>query len=764
MFNNAFSKKINFQQYLYRISQGKKLMLKPILKGRLFMSKTNPISLVRDVMELTQETLSKKLDITRQTVINYENNPDTIPYAILRKLEDLSGIPIEELTREDRKMPSPQLKKPLFEAKFKELKKKILPIETITLLNSLSSDKNDFEREEIKTRLVDITKISKNRGKKPIIAAFGIPNSGKSTLFNHIVGEEIAPSGYQPLTSALTYYHHISEKNENMNDVDDTEVILKDKSTITGHHDGLLKAFGTRNGAYYDKKDFEPERIDVYLDCDILKEFTYLDVPGFGSERTEDDCGLMADMREIDYIFFLSQATSFLVNGSEMIALKQLIASREDLNSICILATHANAVGTPQKAEEIVSQAHDRLIRSMTEMGLKNLGINDDPNKLRARFKILDCRNLKYCKDFNNDFVNTITNLVNTKFDTLYKDLSKACSEFIEDYSHKKNVLEEESISEMDSEEEQHKFKIELDKKIAVISDDMNNYCDKCNDSSLTTWRNEYYTVIDENYIIDALERKGIKNNKRDIELFSSYLSDELSERLNKTLKNKSEDFSDKLDEHLKDMSEWSQQYCCSDNMNINVNGFDFQRAFATGLAGMSVFGALAFWAAITAGGSNLGAYILCAKVVSALSSLGISLGGTAAVNAAIAAIGGPVTIGIAISVIAAITVWGILTGTWKKRLAKKLVEQYRNHGYYDEYCNYINNYWDSTKNALNECLKIMKSKFQAHFDNQLEKCRLTDAELEKTKADLSYIYTSLIDVFSDVKKSCEDYFKPTKE
>lgn len=57
--------------------------------------------------------------------------------------------------------------------------------------------------------------------------------------------------------------------------------------------------------------------------------------------------------------------------------------------------------------------------------------------------------------------------------------------------------------------------------------------------------------------------------------------------------------------------------------------------------------GGLGLWAATV---GNLGGYILVAKGVSLLSALGISVGGTAAAASFVAAIGGPITIGIALA------------------------------------------------------------------------------------------------------------------
>lgn len=715
----------------------------------------NPIKKVRDVKKMSQEALAKILGDSRQTVVNYENNPDSMPLSSLQALSDITGIPIDVLSRdEDKVMPSPTVE-PLYEKKLKKLNNTLDGIKSILNLPVFNiDDKNANQSEvgEIKDNLNNILEIAEYKSRKPIVAAFGIPNSGKSTLFNHIIGKSVAPSGYQPLTSASTYYHHISEKPniKDMNEIDDTIVAIKGKKPIYGHHEGLLKSFGTREGAYFDKEGFEPERIDVYLDCDILKEFTYLDVPGFGSERTEDDVAMMQDMREIDYIFFLSQTSSFLVGGNEVEALKSMIASRENLNSICILATHANSIGVAEDIEKMFDEAYARLEKSMTNDKAKYAS----SKKLRQRFKFFDCRNKSYCEDFNADFSASITKLINKKFKTLHTLLKDSCSKFENYYSEKKKVLDETETEEIDPAEAVKVFSEELWIKIQNLSESLNDVISKARKGSLRKWDAEYHKIIDENYIIDALERKGFKNNKRDIELLSSYLSDELSEGLNDIIEDESKKFSQKLEAELDDLSEWGQNYKFS-GIDINIAGFDFQRAFAAGMSGVATFGALAFWAAFTAGGSNLGAYILCAKVVSALGKLGISIGSTAAVNAAIAAIGGPVTIGIAISLLAAIGAWAIFTGTWKKRLAKKFVETYRKENVFENCCDYIKEHWDTTKSLTKKCIDSMRTKLVNHYKNQVELRKLTDMELERAKAEYGMIYEQVIRVFKDTVQKC---------
>ena len=56
----------------------------------------NPIEKVLKQTELSQENLAKSLKLTRQTLINYNNKPDTIPFKIIKSLINLSGLSYHE--------------------------------------------------------------------------------------------------------------------------------------------------------------------------------------------------------------------------------------------------------------------------------------------------------------------------------------------------------------------------------------------------------------------------------------------------------------------------------------------------------------------------------------------------------------------------------------------------------------------------------------------------------------------------------------------
>jgi hypothetical protein len=143
----------------------------------------------------------------------------------------------------------------------------------------------------------------------------------------------------------------------------------------------------------------------------------------------------------------------------------------------------------------------------------------------------------------------------------------------------------------------------------------------------------------------------------------------------------------------------------------FNANG-----AFVGGMAGVASVGALAAWAASL---GNLGAYIIAAKAVSLLAALGISIpGGTAAVTAFIAAIGGPVTLALGIVALAVLAGWALFGESWQRRLAKKIVAVYSEKGILAKWRKVVAGYWDSTLAAFQAGADEVERKWIAYLND----------------------------------------------
>lgn len=750
--------------------------------------KNNAITMIRDVLKCSNEDIASYIGCSRQTISNYENNPDTIPSAVLKKLSSWSGITMDELTRDDVEISHPILNH-VYESNHVECQNIIRELESVLATCNSPDGEKDPDIEIIHNELSDFANTIESQSNKITIAAFGLPNSGKSTLFNHIIGESVAPSDYMPTTSAITCFQHKSDlqydikraikEDTTINNIKKAEYLKKlatdgaadtivwfksnSKEPYIGHHSLLLPAFGTRGGFYYNKKDFEISRVDVYLDNENLREFRYIDSPGFGSDNPNDDVALGLDMNKIDHCFFLSQATNFFTVGAELVHFKQILSCRDNPESITVLSTQAlnNSGGKPEEINKTINDACARIVLSMTENEKNRLKLtNENFEPLRSRFLSFDTRNERYCNQFNKTFQETIEKATWAKFANLNRKFYEVCKNYIKILQNRKEKLQKQSHpQEIDPDAELRKFATALKSKIEEAEKLMKNIIDRCYGETVSEFSNAYDQIIREEFISDAIERKGIKNTKKDKELLASYISDELNDAYKSAMKEQSEEFNNELNKNIDSLSEWASEYDFdTDKININDFEFTFKNAFAAGLTGAGVFGALALWAAAVAGGSNLGAYILIAKVVSALGTLGIHIGGAAAVNAVVAAIGGPVTLGIALAAVAAVSIFAILSGGWKKNLVKKIIANYNNTEVRKQYKDHIKKYWlDDTTTALKKCLDSAYNESVDYYKKSLSIQQLEDKEFLKRAARLEIIYDNVIQAFEKLNKNKEN-------
>ena len=89
---------------------------------------------------------------------------------------------------------------------------------------------------------------------------------------------------------------------------------------------------------------------------------------------------------------------------------------------------------------------------------------------------------------------------------------------------------------------------------------------------------------------------------------------------------------------------------------------FDARSAFVGGIAGVGTFSAIGVWASI-------------GKLTVLLTSAGVSVGSASAVTAAIAAIGGPITLAVGLGLLAALATAAMFGRSWEHRLAKRIVD-----------------------------------------------------------------------------------------
>ena len=733
----------------------------------------------RPYERMPYEKLAGKLGVSKQTLLNWNEDPGKISKEKIDMLMDLSGLDYNNLMRDDdSKISGPTLDE-IYESKVSSINQKIeianrdlSKIENVPEPTRGTAPFNNIKNKVI-TALKNTISTTSTLVRKPRICSLGQSDSGKSTNVNYLLNETIVPASYTPMTSVICGLHYIGDRPEFLTGVDnavvygrkiingevqgdpveydDYHVDDKDKILCIGDHKSILNAYGTREGAYYKSEDICIDSIHIFIDNPLLKEVDYYDVPGFGSGEVADDVSLSQKMYQSDIVFYLSQADAFL-KGSDIKTLGDMLKyhGKEGLRTVYVMATHSNAIGDPLELEKILDKGAKRLVETLGDEQLENIGISiNDYESLRKRFFAFDVNNRLHCQKFNADFEELVPYLVENKLSAADEQLRKASKSYEYTYSKAiQNIDANLSLEEIKGKEFGDQIKIATD-KIHKLKDSLFLSIENHKKSCISSFESAYNKIVDEDYIIQKLKDRDVSNNKNEISDFVTYLSNKINGEITSSMKKHSEQFKSEVDKSISDYSALWVDNAGMKKINLDMSGFNFTRAFAAGLSGATAYGALALWASVVAAGSNLGGYILVAKVVSALSAVGISVGGTAAAASAVSAIGGPVVLGVVISIIAAISVWGILSGTWRNKVAKSIIKEFENEHLYGKCTSKINEYWNDTKSAVDSCLRSLNDETIREYTTQNELRAMEDKKV--VTESLTQLYTKLITVYGNL-------------
>lgn len=733
--------------------------------------KKNPFKIASELSGMSIEVIIQKLNLSKAQLKEYQEDVDNIPYGVLVKLSKISGVSLSKFSEEPNLGPElcptyvsqTQEINDIIEQKWNsvnQLYDKYVELEDREVLELLDKIKNKFANTE-KTVRYSI--------RKPLVCAFGNSDTGKSTLINYFLREEVALVDYTPLTSAIVYYYHSldmpkhlknlnanafvfgSENNKKRNYKFQHEYIYDEKKCkkyliSSGNLKDILKEYSARTGTNYQDRTYKIAEIVVFLDIDILKEVSFIDIPGFGSNDTQDDVGLTLKMDEVDILFYLSIANGFM-RGTDLANLSKIIERRKTAKAVYVLATHADAVGSPISLQAILDTGYQFLIDTFSDNQKRRL--QEEKELLKEQFLPFDTGNELYCTTFNSKLETFIPNLIKEKTTIAKETLANACKCLNREYSDEMREIRQNQSSEKKNKDAEVVFIQDRKKELEIKKIQLKYQIEELRKESIDIFKENYNRMINKDYIVHLLQKKEIKNKQKDIEKFSAYLSNEIGDFLTETLGDKSKKLSDTINAFLQEYKQSWSQTTEEFKPVVNFSGFDFQRAFATGLTGVTTYGALALWATIVAEGSNLGAYILVSKVVSSLSAIGISLGGTSAVATAIASMGGPVVLGIAIAGIFALSMFGLFSGNWRTRLAKEIVNAYEKQKFQETYIEQINKHWDETIVALDKCLDSLE-------DNLLDYYHTMNTVRERlNKEEDSVLYDAIMDIY---QVTCDIY------
>ncbi|NCD09432.1 MAG: helix-turn-helix domain-containing protein [Negativicutes bacterium] len=695
-------------------------------------------------LKMTQKEFAELIGVRQDNVSRLEQSVEQIPLELLVRIANATGSTLDELVNYQRPAPKPlETKDTWRNADF--TKRSIVDYieEKTKNYRDTWGDNYDKYISELKESVVRIIS-------KPKIAFVGHPNVGKSRLINSVLGAEKMPMSWEPTTSISVYIKHKKDKPSYIEEeawifkasVDNAigwdEKKLRDeeycrKWKLAGGNVDILKSYGTRQGEMYEKN--EAGAAVIFVESDILKVCDLVDLPGFGSgDRVEDDAMTLKAKEYADVLIYMSHAGQFMQGGGieylkETINSLNVIESKKEnhlnpLSNLFVLATHAHTVdgGNLNSLETILDNGCERFYKTLPDNYFINKssisGYQYDKDVLRSRFFTYTADIEQLRSPFENELkclIEALPNIINDKAKTFIGEFVKSTGlnldKEIDEYTNIVNEREKyEYLLREIEKNEPKRANDNQNRRMDLISE-----INKMKHSSISQFADFYGKTLSEDTIVKIIKEKGFKKDKEVGELLVSYINSTLQGELQGILKSESENLADRIDQYVADFEgsiKFEMNADAFPNLKISFNA---TRAFASGLAGLATFGGLALWASTL---GNLGAYILIAKGVSLLSAIGISVGGTAAGASAVAAIGGPIVLGIALAVIASISVYALLSGRWEKSLAKKIVKEYDKNKCLNEFKTSIEQFWSETEVAFNAAADSLEVEWKQYVNN----------------------------------------------
>lgn len=633
---------------------------------------------------------------------------------------------------------------------------------------------------DFKRKVSELYQLVISGARKPRVALVGRSDVGKSTLINSLMNSSVLPQEWTPTTSIVMFVKHIDDKplyckenvlifksGENNLLWDDTR--LNDKfyteSLCLAKGDySLLREYGARQGSRYNKT--EASSAVVFVDSAILKNCDILDLPGYGTSDREEDDSLLARVKEIDILIYLSVANGFMrgedINWlqQEMVHLAPISMNSthlRPLSNLYIVASQAQTVsnGAHSELTKILTKAAERFESTIGPNYWTNLAQKATPSDFRKRFFTYSTDQVSLREEFEKDLksllkvlpaliLSNLKEIVTARLGNLEQDVkvSKSSREkIIHDRAQQKVIYEKASAEAPAKLNEIENQKAEI---VRLIETEYSR-------SSLLDFTSAYNKILTKEYIVHLIEQNNWKNKTEDKKSLCSKISNLLNDEYVSCIKRPSDELTIRINQILDNFENYISKGPMKD---LHVNGgFDVKATFAGGLAGMAAYGALSVWAASL---GNLGAYILVAKGVSLLAAMGISVGGTATAVSAISLIGGPIVIGVVIAALIGLVVRWLFGSSWKDSLAKKIIKEYDKQDGLGKFKSNITKYWADTRVAFIKAMDSMRDGYLEYLSNLERQIKTDDTlirkELQEDKIRLEYL-SKILNELRSVKK-----------
>lgn len=574
----------------------------------------------------------------------------------------------------------------------------------------------------------------RNLARKPVIGCFGHYDAGKSTLLNTIIKQDLLPTKYQPATSVVNLLMHLEDRPAALTGtvalfrkgfqphMIHDEKLVAEHLIEQGDH-SILDRLGVHH--YDDSIPSDAYIAIVFTDAEILRSVWLLDTPGHlnnddGSDTEKALCG--AEL--VDGVIFLSTHTGFLKDGdlgfaANVIRQHPPIDADEPLRHVLFVQSHCHSEISLADVRSVGENAFKRTHKQLSELIFRaweddaHITTSPTPAQLTERVQPFWRENETYrtqtvarIHDMAAYLVQHQERIVASNIERAINHLQALMREAIAKLQARKaNTLDR--IKEVELQDA--RFRGEAGKLVAEFQALIDS-CAERKDSDQETMRNFFEVKTSEEEILDLI-KNTYEDKKEAQQGIGNYISQMLAAKLESVLKASGKTLSLEVDDLL---TRWQKAAPAMgttdisaapglDISTLDASGFNARAAFIGGMAGLGSLGAMALYVSTIA--SNLGAYILVGKAAGVLVSLGLASSVTS-VTSFVAAIGGPITIGILLAVAIGYVVYLLLGGSWQKSLAKRVHEAIRKKDVWADIEQTISRFWESTETAMSAGLR----------------------------------------------------------
>ncbi|MFB2770429.1 dynamin family protein [Pelatocladus sp. BLCC-F211] len=603
---------------------------------------------------------------------------------------------------------------------------------------------------------------------KPNLVLVGRFDSGKSHLANTLMGRKILPSQYQPATRVITFVRHIEDRpiwfkdqvgilaedfwlrDEKGNQVFDLTLLNSQKSferhCIKFGTLDILRQHGVHD--HFSETEMEGHSAVVYVDAPLLRSCNIVDFPGYSDQAdqtSEDVKKAISAVQIADIILYTSPANGFM-NAEDFSRLSHLLRvlpapeTNDDkfptLGNLFVVATHANPFISDSQISSILQIGAVRFFNHISAtVFVERSEIINRPitqENMQNRFFAFWEETPERWARLKKELVSVLgqylpkarKNQIDREIGLLKIKVPKQIAGQIQAYEQTKSKIEQ-SQKELEQLEEDEPQRVAQNQQCRR---QVQHRITELHERTIISFKQTYAGTVDVS-AIETMIRNRYRDKKDAKEYAASYLVEQLQGKLEAYIKENSEALKIEVEIFLETYEEALLKF---PKLNVGYVSipFDVKGAFLSSLAGTGGVGALAFWAASL---GNLGAYILVAKFVSLLSVLGISIsGGVATVVSFVAAIGGPITLGVGLFAAIVSLGWSLLGDSWERRLAKKIASHFEDQQVLDKFLQGIEEYWQDTTKKFEQSADGVEEKFQEYIQHLREICSNDESSKER--------------------------------